>query len=87
MFKRKRSNDNSRRAIRSLSRCGTMLSSLEHRLYRLLASKEGQAMVEYAVILVLVSVVVIVVLMVLGNQVRNVFCNISGGLGLARGPG
>ena len=45
-------------------------------------------MVEYAVILVLMSVVVIVVLIVLGNQVRNVFCNISGGLGaVGVGPG
>jgi Flp pilus assembly pilin Flp len=44
-------------------------------------------MVEYAVLLVLMGVVVMVVLLVLGNQVRNVFCNISGGLGLPRGPG
>jgi Flp pilus assembly pilin Flp len=38
-------------------------------------------MVEYALILVLIAVVVIVVLIVLGNQVQNVFCNISGALG------
>jgi Flp pilus assembly pilin Flp len=38
-------------------------------------------MVEYALILVLIAVVVIVVLIVLGNQIQNVFCNISGGLG------
>jgi Flp pilus assembly pilin Flp len=45
-------------------------------------------MVEYALLLVLVGVVVMVVLMVLGNQVPNVFCNISGGLGLVpHGPG
>jgi Flp pilus assembly pilin Flp len=44
-------------------------------------------MIEYAVILVLISVVLIVVLIVLGNQVRNVFCNISGGLKSAGGPG
>ena len=44
-------------------------------------------MVEYAIILVLMSVVVIVVLIVLGNQVRNVFCNISGGLGAIPGVG
>ena len=53
---------------------------------RLLKSERGQAMAEYAVILVLVSVVVLVVLIVLGNQVRNVFCNISGALTI-RGPG
>jgi pilus assembly protein Flp/PilA len=43
--------------------------------------EEGQGMVEYALILVLIAVVVIVVLALLGNQVRNVFRNISGGLG------
>ena len=59
-----------------------------HRLLSRLKSEKGQAMVEYAVILVLMSVVVIVVLIVLGNQVRNVFCNISGGLGaVGVGPG
>ena len=66
---------------------GTTLTSLLHRLFSLLKSEKGQAMVEYAVILVLISVVVIVVLIVLGNQVRNVFCDISGGLGAIRGPG
>jgi pilus assembly protein Flp/PilA len=48
---------------------------------RVLRSEEGQGMVEYALILVLIAVVVIAVLIVLGNQVQNVFCNISGGLG------
>jgi pilus assembly protein Flp/PilA len=67
---------------------GTTFTSLLHRQFSLLKSEEGQAMVEYAVILVLISVVVIVVLIVLGNQVRNVFCNISGGLGaVGVGPG
>jgi pilus assembly protein Flp/PilA len=46
-----------------------------------LTSDRGQAMVEYSLILALVVVVVIVLLMVLGNQVRNMFCNISGGVG------
>lgn len=48
------------------------------RIYTLFRSREGQAMAEYAVILVLVGVVVLVVLIVLGKQIRNVFCNISG---------
>ncbi len=52
------------------------------RLLAVLAQDEGQGMVEYALILVLIAVVVIVVLIVLGNQVQNVFCNISGGLGM-----
>ncbi len=50
-------------------------------LVRLVSGEKGQGMVEYALILVLIAVVVIVVLIVLGNQVANVFCNISGGLG------
>jgi pilus assembly protein Flp/PilA len=60
-----------------------------HRLSKLVGSDRGQAMVEYAVILVLIGVVVMVVLMVLGNQVRNVFCNITGSLGPlgSHGPG
>jgi pilus assembly protein Flp/PilA len=45
------------------------------------ASERGQGMVEYALILVLIAVVVIAVLIVLGNQVANVFCNISGAIG------
>jgi len=48
---------------------------------RLLHSERGQGMVEYALILVLIAVVVIVVLIVLGNQVANVFCNVSGAIG------
>ena len=44
-------------------------------------SQRGQGMVEYALILVLIAVVVIAILILLGNQVQNVFCNISGGLG------
>jgi pilus assembly protein Flp/PilA len=57
---------------------------LPHSLQRLLAAPaqdEGQGMVEYALILVLIAVVVIVVLIVVGNQVQNVFCNISGAMG------
>jgi pilus assembly protein Flp/PilA len=48
---------------------------------RVLSAEEGQGMVEYALILVLIAVVVIAVLIVLGNQVQNVFCNISGAMG------
>ena len=43
--------------------------------------QQGQGMVEYALILVLIAVVVIIVLILLGNQVQNVFSNISSGLG------
>jgi pilus assembly protein Flp/PilA len=46
-----------------------------------LRNERGQGMVEYALILVLIAVVVIAILIVLGNQVQNVFCNISGAIG------
>ncbi|GAC1575043.1 MAG: hypothetical protein NVS3B24_03110 [Candidatus Dormibacteria bacterium] len=61
-----------------------MLSNLYLKLREKLAhsdDEEGQGMVEYALILVLIAVVVIVVLILLGNQVKNVFSNISTGLG------
>ncbi|TMG31344.1 MAG: Flp family type IVb pilin [Chloroflexi bacterium] len=48
---------------------------------RLIRHERGQSMVEYALILVLIAVVVIAVLIILGNQVANVFCNISGAIG------
>lgn len=38
-------------------------------------------MVEYALILVLVSIVVIVVLLTMGTQIKNVFSNVVGALG------
>ena len=43
--------------------------------------KAGQSLVEYSLILCLVVVALIVILMVMGNQVLNLYCNISGGLG------
>lgn len=48
---------------------------------RVLRTDKGQGMVEYALILVLIAVVVIAVLIVLGNQVQNTFCNIAGAIG------
>jgi Flp pilus assembly pilin Flp len=41
----------------------------------------GQSLVEYSLILCLVVVVLIVIVMIMGNQVMNMYCNISGGLG------
>jgi Flp pilus assembly pilin Flp len=38
-------------------------------------------MVEYALILALIAIVVIVILTVVGAQVNNVFSNVSSGLG------
>jgi pilus assembly protein Flp/PilA len=43
--------------------------------------EKGQGLVEYALIIVLVSIVVIAALMVLGPQISNVFNTISSTLG------
>jgi pilus assembly protein Flp/PilA len=43
--------------------------------------EEGQGLVEYGLILVLIAIVVIVILSTVGKRVNNVFSNISEGLG------
>ena len=48
---------------------------------RVLRGQVGQGMVEYALILVLVSIVVIVILLTMGNQIQNVFSNVVAALG------
>jgi Flp pilus assembly pilin Flp len=40
--------------------------------------ENGQALVEYSLIMCLVVIVILVTLIVLGNQVRNTYCNIQG---------
>jgi pilus assembly protein Flp/PilA len=45
------------------------------------SGQHGQGMVEYALILVLVSIVVIVILLTMGNQIANVFSNVVAALG------
>ena len=42
--------------------------------------KDGQAMMEYALILVLIAVVVIGALLLLGAQIKGIFSNIVAGL-------
>jgi pilus assembly protein Flp/PilA len=44
------------------------------------AKEDGQGLVEYALILVLIAIVVIGILTVLGNKVSTVFSNINSGL-------
>ncbi len=58
-----------------------LFRSLIHRLNQRLREADGQGMVEYALILVLISIVVIVILIVMGNQIQNVFSNISAAMG------
>jgi pilus assembly protein Flp/PilA len=55
--------------------------SLYFKLRSLTTRQEGQGMVEYALILVLVSIVVIVILLTMGNQIKNVFSNVVAALG------
>ncbi len=55
--------------------------SLYFKLRGLATRQEGQGMVEYALILVLVSIVVIVILLTMGNQIKNVFSNVVTALG------
>jgi len=43
---------------------------------RLLPQEEGQGLVEYALILIMVAIVVIAILMLLGPIVGNVFSNL-----------
>jgi pilus assembly protein Flp/PilA len=43
---------------------------------RSLRLQSGQGMIEYGLILVLVSVVVIVLLLTMGGQIKNLFSNI-----------
>ncbi len=45
-----------------------------------LPREEGQGLVEYALILVLVAVIVIAVLTLLGPQVANVFSMVTNGM-------
>ena len=45
-----------------------------------LQREEGQGLVEYALILVLVAIVVIAILTLLGPQIGNVFSRVTSGL-------
>jgi pilus assembly protein Flp/PilA len=44
-------------------------------------NEEGQGLVEYALILVLVAIVVIAILAIMGPQIGNIFSRITNGLG------
>ena len=59
---------------------GIGLASLIARLLQAARRQRGQGMVEYALILVLVSIVVIIILTTLGGTIQNVFSDIVAGL-------
>lgn len=56
------------------------VKNLIERARAALVSEDGQGMTEYALIIVLIGIVVILMLGVLGHQVNNVYSNISNGL-------
>ena len=60
-----------------------LLRSLAQLQARFQTAEDGQGMVEYALILALVSVVAIVILMGLGTNVQLVFSSASSALGTA----
>ena len=58
-----------------------MITLLTERILARLGARDrerGQALIEYSLIMVLVVCVILVTLIVLGNQVRNTYCNIAG---------
>jgi pilus assembly protein Flp/PilA len=55
-------------------------------MFRLTRRREGQGLVEYALILILVAVVVVVILLTLGNQIRNVFSDVVCSIGSCPAP-
>ena len=63
-----------------------LISYLASAAYVRLRRQGGQAMVEYAVILVLVSVVCVVVLITNGAQLQNLFSNVTCGFGHCPAP-
>ncbi len=50
-------------------------------MFYLPKQEEGQGLVEYALILVLVAIVVIAILALLGPQIANIFSRVTNGLG------
>ncbi len=61
----------------------TVIGWLQQQATRLRAAvnrEEGQGMTEYALVLILIAIVVVLMLGVLGHQVNNAFSNISNSL-------
>jgi len=48
-----------------------------HRFFTMFQDEEGQGLVEYALIILLVAIAAVTVLTFLGGDVKNVFTNIS----------
>jgi Flp pilus assembly pilin Flp len=65
-----------------------LISYLASRTYHTLRSRHqrGQAMVEYAIILILVSVVCVVILVTQGVQIQHMLSSVSCGFGHCSAP-
>jgi Flp pilus assembly pilin Flp len=63
-----------------------LISYAASKTYVLLRKQGGQALVEYAIILILVSVVCVVVLVTNGAQLQNLFSNVTCGFGHCPAP-
>jgi pilus assembly protein Flp/PilA len=63
-------------------RASARVQNLFWRLRLAGSRQEGQGMVEYALIVALISIVVIIVLVTMGSQVHNVFVNVAKALGV-----
>jgi pilus assembly protein Flp/PilA len=68
--------------IKSRQMCQAIVSSQEDipMIRSFFAKEDGQGLVEYALILVLIAIVVIGILSVLGTKVSTVFSSINSGL-------
>ncbi len=56
----------------------TLIAARIRTLFGWTENENGQALVEYSLIMCLVVIVILVTLIVLGNTVRNTYCNIQG---------
>jgi pilus assembly protein Flp/PilA len=56
------------------------MKNLVKRIKGLVVNEEGQGLVEYALIIALVAIVILVAISILGRKVSNTYQNISGAL-------
>ncbi len=57
-----------------------MMTELYVKMLNRVKSRKGQTLVEYGLILALVAIVVIAVLTILGNQLKNIFSEVTSAL-------
>jgi pilus assembly protein Flp/PilA len=57
-----------------------MMTELYVKMLNRAKSRKGQTLVEYGLILALVAIVVIAVLTILGNQLKNIFSQVTAAL-------